>query len=187
MKSKLELFGIANSLHNSCPSSYYEFASNYILHMKVCGISDTKDFFDAIKLIGANTSSTSIIYALGISGVGKQTEIKEWCKSISDNGDLSSLTLDELHYVIGCANRKSKVSKISSSNHQAKENNCPTKESKKPKFNKHNRGTRLPAANEIPLKCTNCKKTFIVEASKPFSRKRDATCTECNVTKRYKY
>ena len=121
MKRKLELLEIADSLHfSSDENKFYEFAKNYILHMKVGGIDDTEHFFDTVEYIKTNSKRTSIKYALGPAGKGGETEIDEWCNRIMRNKDLRSLSLDELHYVMGYANRKSKVKKTSNSETQTK-------------------------------------------------------------------
>lgn len=189
MKRKLDLLEVANSLHLSSSNRFYEFARNYILHMKVKGINDTKEFFKAIESIKTNAGSTAIKYALGYSGKGDENIVIAWSESIVNNKDLHLLTLDELHYVMGYANRrcKSKVIKTSNSEHQAEKDNSPHQQIKRPKVNKSNDRKWLPSKDETPLKCKKCSKIFIVKSSKPFPYYRDATCAQCNTKHRYKF
>jgi len=188
MKHKLELLEIADSLYfSSDENKFYEFAKNYILHMKVKGISETDEFFNAIELIRTNPESDSIRYALGFAGKGDKNIVTVWSSCIVNNKDLRSLTLDELHYVIGYANRKSKVKETSNSETQTKKDDSSLKKTIRPKRNKRNHGVKLPAADETLLKCKKCGETFIVKLGKPYSYYRDATCTQCNAKFRYKY
>ena len=188
MKHKLELLEIADSLYfSSDENKFYEFAKNYILHMKVKGISETDEFFNAIELIRTNPESDSIRYALGFAGKGDKNIVTVWSSCIVNNKDLRSLTLDELHYVIGYANRKSKVKETSNSETQTKKDDSSLKKTIRPKRNKRNHGVKLPAADETLLKCKNCKKKFIVNTGGLLPHYRKATCTECNVEIKYKY
>ena len=113
MISKAELIELSGTFDTRAEyCSFYEFAVNYIFNLKEKKITDANAFFETVKTLGDNSG----IYA-NFSAFGKQSKnareiVSSWCTMMKQKKDeLSDLSLDELHFLMGYCARRAKFVK----------------------------------------------------------------------------
>lgn len=104
---KKELLDIAECMDTSSRSEkFYRFAHTYLSNMKKCGRSNTTEFFEMLKYCENNARLAAP--RMGLAGKDIHL-IKQWCQKIRQDRKLTSLTVEELDYVLSCCACKSKA------------------------------------------------------------------------------
>lgn len=184
MKRASELIEIASLLdYSNDYEKFYEFARNFIMHMKVENNTKTEDFLKIIKSILKNANDYTIKNALGLTSKHKPEVIKRWCNFIIKNEELEKLELAELHYVFGYATRKAKILKPSDRN--STENK--SKDYEPPKTFKSKSKVVDKDTKDIICKNEKCRKSFEVQKSQPFPQFKETVCPYCESKFKDKY
>jgi len=185
LKRASELIEITNRLdYSNDYEKFYEFAQNFIMHMKAENNTKTEGFFKTIKLILNNVNDATVKNALGIESKHNKVEaIKEWCKHISESEELKQLELAELHYVFGYATRKAKIAEASKNTTVG----YKSKKNEPPKTFKSE--SKVADKDTKSIKCKNkkCRKSFEVQKSQPFPQLKETVCPYCESKFKDKY
>lgn len=176
MKNVKKLIDISERIN--CQGDYqkfFSFAGNYITKMKQEKRDNTEIFFNMVKTCENKYNTINVKLSMGISGAGNNI-IKPWCKEILGNKELKSLTLDEIHYIMAVCAIKSKIKKESKEITENKNNKMNTNE-----MNKIiKQANYVIEKDTVTQTCKKCKKSFEVEKSKPFPKRKDGICPYCN-------
>lgn len=195
-KSKQELIDTARRLQiGSEYASYYEFAKSFLTHAISDGKKETDSFFKLVRNIENQVSSNSNSIdsttkaVLGKTGnIGRTRknnnqkensinceQLKLWCYSIRKNNLNSGYSIDELNYIMGYAQRLSKIENLKAITRKNRNDNIVEK------FNNNEEKRAKEKENNLPestvYRCSKCKKKVDVGMIIRFKTK--LNCPNC--------
>lgn len=193
-KSKQELIDVAKRLEIGKEyESFYEFARSFLTRAMSDGEKETDSFFKLVRNIenqvrsNSNSIDSTTKAVLGKTGNmghdknnyknnyknnNKKSEtsvnldkLKSWCRSIENNNLNKGYTIDELNYIMGYAQRLSKIESLKAANGKSG-NEYSVK-----KFNEKEEKQEKEKANSQPVstiyRCSNCHEEVDIENIAP--------------------
>ncbi len=144
--------------------SLYNFMLDYLTNMKINNNTGVNGFFRAIKIIenscyNQRITNSNLRHALGKTGNNMGYTVTKWCRQIESCKALEDLTLDELHYVMGCAARMCKADDKKNKQESFWEQySTDKKEPEKPR--------KTVKQADINWKCKRCGAELVLDDSK---------------------